>query len=556
MTRGAAYAPGVTSRYEVVSDPFPSQKKDGWVQRARSVFREPKPKSVSVAGTTPAVLTFSSESNLNGWQNPYTGYGTSRDKLTYGYHTSSLRIDDIELSTLFYSDDVAAKLVEKRPEEAFRRGYELFGDGSEELEAKAEALGVNAKMQEAITWGRLWGGALLIIGAEQGDPSTPLQEEKVRDVRFLNVIDRRFAVVASYYDDPLSPNYGQPEIYLVNGMNGTSTRIHESRVIRFDGVPVDMMKRRELYGWTYSVLQRPYDVMRTFATAFQAAGILTADASQAVFKMKGLFEMIASGEKERLQTRMQLVDMSRSSARALLLDADGESFERVKTDFSGYPEMLDRMMMRLASSIDMPVTILMGRSPAGQNATGDSDFKHWYDSIISQQNKELTPKLLRLFRILSAGKAKNLEIEWCPLSEPTDKERAETEKAQAERDGIYIDKGVVIPEQVAIARFGSGNGRIAIDEKSLLKSIDLEGAFSKQLEKARGALGEKELAALSIAQGVSPVIVSSLIQAAGTPAADPPGTPPAPGAVPPPVKDPNAEPDAKPGEAPGGSPKP
>jgi hypothetical protein len=49
------------------------------------------------------------------WQNTQTGYGTFRDKLTYGNFVSSVLIGDAELADLFYSDDVAAKLVEKRP---------------------------------------------------------------------------------------------------------------------------------------------------------------------------------------------------------------------------------------------------------------------------------------------------------------------------------------------------------------------------------------------------------------------------------------------------------
>lgn len=422
------------------------------------------------------------EVKFDGWQNPYMGYGTERDKLSAGFHTGSVRLSDYEISTLYYSDDVAAKLVEKRPEEAFRRGYELCNPDDEkaakDLYEQGRALGVDAKMQEGLTWGRAFGGALLIIGAEQGDPATPLDETKVREVRFLNVVDRRFCQVRTWYSDPLQGNFGQPETYSIGGVNAQIAVIHESRVIRFDGPPVDSMKRIELGGWTYSVLQRPYEVMRSFATAFQAAGVLTADASQAVFKMKGLFEMIAGGEKERLQTRMALVDMSRSSARAVLLDADGESFERVKTDFSGYPEMLDRMMMRLASSVDMPVTILMGRSPAGQNATGDSDFQHWYDSIASQQGKELTPKLLRFYRILSQGKLPGLQVQWRPLTEPTDMEKAELEKTEAETYKIYVDMGVLFPEEVALAEFGSSTGgEIQINEaarkESLANEIDL-----------------------------------------------------------------------------------
>jgi phage-related protein (TIGR01555 family) len=431
---------------------------------------------------------------LDGWENPYTGFGTSRDKLTHGFHTWSQTLSDPELDTLFYNDDVASKLVEKRPEEAFRRGFKLVdpdeGGLAEEVYEMGRRLRVEEKFQEAATWGRLWGGALLVIGAEGGGSITsPLDVSKVREVRFLNVVDRRFCHVKSYYADPLAPDYGMPEIYGVSGLNGVVSYIHESRVIRFDGTPVDIRKRRELSGWTHSVLQRPYDVMRTFATAFQAAGVLTADASQAVFTMKGLFDMIASGEKDRLQQRMQLVDMSRSAARAILLDSDGERFERVKTEFTGLPEMLDRMMMRLASSVDMPVTILMGRSPAGQNATGASDFQHWYDSIGTQQTKEYTPKLIRFYNLLARGRLKAPRIDWAPLYEPSEKERAETEKLQAERDALLIDKGVVIPEQVAIARFGSGNGHIRIDEPALLKSMSLEKKFAEELlkERAEGA---------------------------------------------------------------------
>lgn len=453
----------------------------------------------------------------DGWENAYMGYGTSRDKLMHGYHSGSLRIADEELSALFYSDDVAAKLVEKRPEEAFRRGYKLQNPGNEEaaadLQKMGKALDVDAKIQEAFKWGRLYGGSLLVIGAEQGKTWTPLDESRSRGVRFLNVVDRRFANVDKYYEDPLQPNFGEPEIYAIFGQQGLVSYVHESRVIRFDGCAVDLRKRQELQGWSYSVLQRPYDVMRAFATAFQAAGILTADASQAVFKMKGLFDMIASGEKDRLQTRMQLVDMNRSSARAVLLDSDGEDFQRIRTEFTGLPEMLDRMMMRLASSVDMPVTILMGRSPAGQNATGDSDFKHWYDSIASQQEKELTPRLLRLYRILSRGALPDLEIEWHALSEPTEKEEAEIRRIEADTFAVYIDKGVLFAEEVALAEFGkTGNGEIQINEAARLQSLSDELSFGTQTAAAKEtAFNEKELAVLGIGSSVSPLVASQLL---------------------------------------------
>ena len=421
------------------------------------------------------------EVRSDGWENPYLGYGTSRDKVTYGFHRLGLTLSDAEIEALFYTDDVAAKIVELRPEEAFRRGYKLVSSSNEsaagELQEKGRELDIDGKLQEAWTWGRAYGGALLIVGAEGGGmPWEPLNIAAVREVRFLNVVDRRYAFVEKYYADPLAPNFGKPEVYGIrNSITGMVSFVHESRCIRFDGVPVDLRKQRELQGWSYSVLQRPYDVIRQFAMTFQAAGVLVADASQAVFKMKGLFDMVASGEKARLETRMRLIDMSRSAGRAVLLDSDGEDFKREATHFAGLPDMLDRFGQRLAASVDTPVTRLLGISPGGLNATGESDTRHWYDSIAGQQKKHLSPRVVRLYQMLSAGKMKDLSVEWCPLHEPTDKEKAEVEKTKAETDKIRIDSGVLYPQEVALARFGkSTNGEIEIDEDEREESLEAE----------------------------------------------------------------------------------
>lgn len=417
--------------------------------------------------------------HADGWQNSFMGYGTWRDKTTHGVHRLSGLLLDEELSSLFYTDDIAAKIVEKRPEEAFRRGYKLCDPDNEDRAAalfqQGKALDIDGKMQEAWTWARCFGGSLLILGVQGGDPATPLAAANARDVLFLNVVDRRFVTVESAYQNPLAANYGEPEIYRVWGLDGSFTRLHETRVIRFDGVRVDPLKRRELAGWSYSVLQRPYDVLRQFATAFAAAGILAADASQSVFKMKNLMQMIASGEKEKLQMRMQLVDMSRSAARSVLLDADGEEFARVGSQLQGFPEMLDRFAARLAAALDMPVTLLMGTTPAGDNATGASDFKHWYDSIAAEQMKHITPKLLRFYNILSRGQTKNLCIEWHPLEAPSEQTKAEIEKTKTTTTDIEIKNGVLFAEEVALAKYGkNSNGEIVIDEAVRKESLKQE----------------------------------------------------------------------------------
>ena len=430
--------------------------------KLRDLFIQPLPK----APPAPAPKAL----RQDGWINPYVGFGTSRDKLFHGCYVRDFRLPYEELSALYYGDDLAAKIVDFVPREAMRRGYEVLADdndAAEQLEEYAEALDLDCKFVEAWTWGRLYGGCLLIIGADDGqDPMLPLAIDRIQSVRFLNVVDCRSIQVFQYYQDPLGPNYGRPEIYQITSTvtMGQISYVHESRCMRFEGVEVDPRKRAELAGWSFSVLQRCYETLRAFATAFQASGILLTDSSQGVFKLQGLIDMITSGGVNDLQTRMQLVDMTRSASRSILLDAESESFEKIPTSFAGLPEMLDRFMQRLASASGIPVSILMGRSAAGMNATGDLDVRMFYDMVASEQEKNAKPRLEYLYDLLALSKKgptngkipEGLEICFPPLWQPTDQEAATLYSTMATADNIYVTMGALKPEEVAIARFGKG----------------------------------------------------------------------------------------------------
>jgi phage-related protein (TIGR01555 family) len=478
--------------------------------------------------------------------NDFLGYGTSRDKLSFGQFVSSCKLSDGELDALYYSDDVASRICNLQPAEMLRAGYTLVAKdqtAARELQLQGRALGLDLAFLRAMQWGRLRGGAVCMIGALDGvqDLSLPLDIARVREVRYLNVVDRRFVTAFSWQDDPFRPGCGMPDVYSVGSLGATAALVHASRLIRFDGVQeTDPVTRRALGGWTYSCLQRAYDVLRKFATAYESAAQLIADAAQGVWKIENLLDAIANNRDELL-ARMQLADMTRSAGRAIMVDAATEDFTRVTTPMGGVSDILNHFQQRLAAAAEMPVTLLMGRSPAGQNATGDSDFRAWYGGVKSSQTNDLKPKLLEVYRILAKGKPpEGLDIEFHPLWEQTAEEQARTENMRAQTDKIYtIDIGAVGPEQVAIARFGSGKGQIQINEAFLLNSIKVEEKFAGDLEEARKGLSEKDMAALSIAQGVSPIIVSSLINAGGKQEG-----PAAPGA--PTEEDDDAEPEEKP----------
>ena len=60
----------------------------------------------------------------------------------------------------------------------------------------------------------------------------------------------------------------------------------------------------------------------------------------------------------------------------LLLLGDGETWSRQAIDFGGLPEMVRCFLQVAAGAADIPVTRLLGQSPSGLSATGESDTRN------------------------------------------------------------------------------------------------------------------------------------------------------------------------------------
>jgi phage-related protein (TIGR01555 family) len=432
----------------------------------------------------------------DGWANAYTGVGTSRDKMTMASYSEGGLLSAQQCSILFHNDDIARRIVTTRPEEMLRAGYQVQTDDqelTEELRKDAEALEVDRHLFEAMCWGKCFGGAALILGVKDGRPQqSPLDEKRVRSVDFLSVLDRRYIhrqfLLARNPSTGIGPE-PWPDVYRVTSpLYGGMSDVHESRVIRFEGELTDVHIRIGLQGWSISTLQCAYEVLQLFGMSFASVGHLLQDASQGVFKMKDLMHMIANN-REALMERMELVETSRSVARAILLD-ETEDFARVTTSFASLPELLDRIMQRMSAATKIPVTLLMGRSAAGMNATGDSDFRAFYDSVGADQRKVLLPALLKVYRLLAVARGadpEQIRIKFNKLWEPTEQEESLTEKQDADRDCAYIAAGVLLPEEVAM-RISNGNRKISqteidIQAREASKKIELEMMADPEMHK-------------------------------------------------------------------------
>ena len=122
------------------------------------------------------------------------------------------------------------------------------------------------------------------------------------------------------------------------------------------------------------------------------------------------------------------------------------------------------MMLRLAAAARLPVSLLMGQAPAGMNATGESDTRFFYDQVRAEQ-EALKPKLEHLVKIMKGDENIAVNIEFPALWQMTDREKAELRRMEAETDRIYLQEGVLLPEEVAIKRFSSHDFAIDLNSR-------------------------------------------------------------------------------------------
>ena len=129
----------------------------------------------------------------------------------------------------------------------------------------------------------------------------------------------------------------------------------------------------------------------------------------------------------------------------LLLLGDGETWARQRIDFDGLPEMVRTFLQVAAGAADIPVTRLLGQSPSGLSATGESDVRNYYDMIAARQELDLRPQLERLDRLILRSEGIDpgaLSFAFRPLWQLDEPAKAALALSRAQATQIYAGLGL------------------------------------------------------------------------------------------------------------------
>jgi phage-related protein (TIGR01555 family) len=367
-----------------------------------------------------------------------SGMGTGKDK-TISTQFAFTALDRSQAEAAYRSDWMSRKVIDIPAFDATRewRTWQADADDLSIIEDLEGALDLQRKCKAVLQRSRLYGGAALVLGVDQGQPSDPLDLEKLGQdcLKFVHVVNRYEITAGEIEWDITSPWFGEPKYYTrqLQGSAG-QMKLHPSRVLRFVGAEIPDLNQAQ--GWGDSVLQIVADAVIATGTVFQSMTSLVQEAKVDVVKIPELSERISNVEYEnRLKTRFAMAGVMKSIYSVLLIDKE-EEWERVQQQFTGMPELMQQFMLMVCGAADIPATRFLGMSPAGLNATGDSDTRNYYDRVSTEQRIEIQPILNPLDTILQIsafGKAPDgMFYNWNPLWQMTEAEKADIAGKQAD----------------------------------------------------------------------------------------------------------------------------
>lgn len=401
------------------------------------------------------------------------GYGSQSPLEATKYPLTRMTDDFTTLTSLYRSNWIVQNIVNTIPDDMVKKWYTLTGDISPEAIDQYTRTERRVNLKKTLTtglyWGRLYGGAVgLMLIDGQYDLAEPLDIDAImpNDFKGLYIVDRWTGVnpSAEIVTEWGDSDFGLPKFYDIMDVNGgIVARVHHSRVIRFVGRELPYTERIANMYWGESEIESVYDeaVKRDNVSHNMAA--LTFRACRdymEVDNLDQLFTMAPAAQQRRFWDMMQAQSICDTNFGIRLVNK-GDTMHNTQYHFEGLSSVYEAVMMDISGASHIPVTKLFGRSPAGLNATGESDMQNYYDFVDSERERQLRPILDRLLPVMAASAwgamPDDIAVEFPPLWTPTATDIAEiaAKKAKIVIDtfqAALIDQGTALEELKALTK--------------------------------------------------------------------------------------------------------
>ena len=299
------------------------------------------------------------------------------------------------------------------------------------------------------------GGAFIFIdtGAEGEDLALPLRISSL-SAEMSEGMALRFTLVdpvnvtpGDYNaSNPLRPDYMQPKWWWVLGQ-----KVHTSRMIPvFDNPPPLLLRP------SYNFLGIPQaQILWDYVLHWNECRIYTANllkkVSLLVFKTDVTGALSTAGGVQAIDTKMQMLGRYRDNDSVAVCDKTDEDIANVQTSIAGCTDIVRQSLEMIAAINRTPAVKLLGISPSGFNATGESDLKNYYDHIRTKQEtlRPAVEQCLKAIEIAETGKIDpSITFDFRLLGTDNDSAKAMNAQTRINTLGAALDRQVISPEEM------------------------------------------------------------------------------------------------------------
>ncbi|WP_055075933.1 DUF1073 domain-containing protein [Pseudanabaena sp. 'Roaring Creek'] len=397
-----------------------------------------------------------------------------------------------------------------------------------DFKAYEDKLDTRPKFNKGDKYSNIYGGSAIIMNIDDGrSPDKPVDRDKIRSVKEIYEFDcldiRPDWTGNDPSDDPefyqlIVSNESQKKLEALDILSVGYTKIHKSRVIRFDGSWLPARLLRTTDGWGDPLIVACLTDLVNYEKVGNSMASMLQDHTVLLHKMKGLRtllqrsvigqpanELNAQGIPQPMSILSQQFRAMKLMMRmmgAISVDSE-DDITYLTRNYQGLPDMMDRFRDKLAAATGIPYTRLFGRGPNGLAAggTGDAEELVWAAMVNNYQEVNYRYKKLdRLYDYIWLAKdgptegkiPENWSYYFEPLAEPTPLEKEQILQARMTAQSTYvtmlislITAGSITAEEVRNSVFGKGE--FSYDFILDQKTWDKQKKLAEQQQKEQAA---------------------------------------------------------------------
>ena len=262
-----------------------------------------------------------------------------------------------------------------------------------------------------------------------------------------------FTCIEPYWLTPYSWNSTQPErpdFYRPQSWFVLGKKTHHSRLLTFifREVPDLLKPAYDFSGISITQLMMPY-VNRWLRTAKNVNDLIN------IFSIVTLATDLQALLQDPLKfkARLDAFVAQRDNRGLLAINKGTEELTTNNVTLASLDKLQAQAQEHMATPARMPLIKFFGIVPTGLNSDGgETEMLVWYDYAHAMQELGYSPHMKRVLDLvqmdLFGSVDDDITFEWLSLYEPTAKEKGEMRKADADRDQVFINSGVVSPDEV------------------------------------------------------------------------------------------------------------